>query len=79
MWSLSRRALRASVCAAGIVAFAAASSPTAAQTVSLPSYNVDISQTSVSGLSSGGFMAVQFEVAFSSTLRGAHAVGGDDA
>src|SRR5215469_897122 len=76
MWSSSRRALRASVCAAGIVAFAAASSPTAAQTVSLPSYNVDISQTSVSGLSSGGFMAVQFEVAFSSTLRGAGVIAG---
>src|SRR5215813_188675 len=76
MWSSSRRALRASVCAAGIVAFVAESSPTAAQTVSLPSYNVDISQTSVSGLSSGGFMAVQFEVAFSSTLRGAGVIAG---
>src|SRR5215831_18656535 len=39
-------------------------------------YNVDISQTSVSGLSSGGFMAVQFEVAFSSTLRGAGVIAG---
>ncbi|MDV7341038.1 polyhydroxybutyrate depolymerase [Terasakiella sp. A23] len=37
----------------------------------LPSYNVDLAETSVSGLSSGGFMADQFHVAFSSTLKGA--------
>lgn len=34
-------------------------------------YHVDISQTSVSGLSAGGFMAVQFHVAFSSIMKGA--------
>src|ERR1700722_4258807 len=34
-------------------------------------YNVDISQTSTSGLSSGAFMAVQFHVAFSSIMKGA--------
>jgi hypothetical protein len=34
-------------------------------------YNVDLSQTSVSGLSSGAFMAVQFHVAFSSIMVGA--------
>ena len=41
----------------------------AAQTAPLTRYNVDASQTSVSGLSSGGYMAVQFEVAFSSLVR----------
>ena len=61
---------------AGIVAAAAAWSTASAQVVSLPSYNVDINQTSVSGLSSGGYMAVQFDVAFSSILRGAGVIAG---
>jgi len=34
------------------------------------------SQVSVSGLSSGGYMAVQFEVAFSSLVRGAGIIAG---
>jgi poly(3-hydroxybutyrate) depolymerase len=34
-------------------------------------YNVDVTQTSVSGLSSGAYMAVQFHVAFSSIMKGA--------
>ncbi len=37
----------------------------------LPALNIDLSQTSVSGISSGGFMAVQFQVANSSIVRGA--------
>ena len=48
----------------------------AAQTSPLSGYNVDASQTSVSGLSSGGYMAVQFEVAFSSLVRGAGIIAG---
>ncbi|HMA70268.1 MAG TPA: fibronectin type III domain-containing protein [Xanthobacteraceae bacterium] len=72
-WSKS---LLASFGAAGIAAAAAACSTAAAQVVSLQSYNVDINQTSVSGLSSGGYMAVQFDVAFSSILRGAGVVAG---
>lgn len=47
-----------------------------AQVVSLPSFNVDIHQTSVSGLSSGGYMAVQFHVANSSFVRGAGIIAG---
>lgn len=42
----------------------------------LPAFNVDITQTSVSGLSSGGFMAVQFQVAHSSILKGAGVIAG---
>jgi len=34
-------------------------------------FNIDTSQTSVSGLSSGGFIAVQFHFAFSSSIIGA--------
>ncbi|HTF74664.1 MAG TPA: fibronectin type III domain-containing protein [Bradyrhizobium sp.] len=76
MSSSSYQGLLASICATGVLVLAAASSPTAAQIVSLPSYNVDINQTSVSGLSAGGYMAVQFDVAFSSTLRGAGIIAG---
>lgn len=39
-------------------------------------YNVDITQTSTSGLSSGGFMAVQFHVAYSSIMKGAAVFAG---
>lgn len=43
-----------------------------AETVAeLPALNIDIRETSVSGLSSGGFMAVQFQVAHSSIVKGA--------
>jgi poly(3-hydroxybutyrate) depolymerase len=42
----------------------------------LPALNIDIRETSVSGLSSGGFMAVQFMVAHSSIVRGAGIVAG---
>ncbi|HYD63001.1 MAG TPA: fibronectin type III domain-containing protein [Noviherbaspirillum sp.] len=45
--------------------------------VTLPAYNVDPAQTSVSGLSSGGFMAVQLHVAYSSLFKaGAGIVAG---
>lgn len=39
-------------------------------------YDVDLTQTSVSGISSGGYMAVQFGVAYSSIVRGVGAVAG---
>ena len=42
----------------------------------LPAYGVDISQTSVSGISSGAYMAVQFHVAYSSTVVGAGVLAG---
>jgi poly(3-hydroxybutyrate) depolymerase len=42
----------------------------------LPSFNVDLGQTTVSGLSSGGYMALQFHIAFSETVRGAGIVAG---
>jgi len=45
--------------------------------VPLPSYNIDPAQSSVSGLSSGGFMAVQLHVAYSATFKaGAGVVAG---
>lgn len=42
----------------------------------LPQLNIVLEETSVSGLSSGGFMAVQFQVAFSSIIKGAGVVAG---
>jgi poly(3-hydroxybutyrate) depolymerase len=42
----------------------------------LTGLNIDLSQTSVSGFSSGGFMAVQFGVAFSSIIEGIGAFAG---
>jgi poly(3-hydroxybutyrate) depolymerase len=42
----------------------------------LPAFNVDLAQTSVSGLSSGAYMAGQFHVAFSGTVIGAGIVAG---
>lgn len=42
----------------------------------LPALNIDLSQTSVSGISSGAFMAVQFGVAHSAQVRGVAATAG---
>ena len=42
-----------------------------AATNSLPAYNVNINTTTVSGLSSGGFMAVQMHIAYSNNIIGA--------
>ena len=39
-------------------------------------YNVKADETSVSGVSSGGYMAVQFHVAFSGTIKGAGITAG---
>ena len=48
----------------------------AATAPALPSYAVDAKQASVSGLSSGAFMAAQFHVVYSSTLIGAGIIAG---
>jgi len=42
----------------------------------LSSYNVDTSKITVSGLSSGGFFAVQFHVAYSKIIRGVGVIAG---
>jgi len=42
----------------------------------LPALNADLRQTSVSGISSGAFMAVQFGVAWSSIVTGVGAIAG---
>lgn len=42
----------------------------------LESYNVKIDETSISGISSGAYMAVQFAVAHSATIKGVGAIAG---
>jgi poly(3-hydroxybutyrate) depolymerase len=42
----------------------------------LPALNVDTGETSISGISSGAFMAVQFEVAHSSIVKGVGVIAG---
>lgn len=44
--------------------------------IALPSYNVRLDQTTISGFSSGAFMAVQMGVAHSSIIKGLAAVAG---
>lgn len=44
--------------------------------VALSGYNADISQSSISGISSGAFMAVQFGTAWSSVIKGVGIVAG---
>ena len=44
--------------------------------VRLPTFRIDLQQTSVSGLSSGAYMAVQFAVAHSALVRGVGVVAG---
>jgi predicted peptidase len=48
----------------------------AALSAPLPKLNIDPSQVTVSGLSSGGYMAVQLHVAYSNTFKGVGVVAG---
>lgn len=48
----------------------------AEETAPVPHLNLDTSSVTVSGISSGGFMAVQFHVAFSSIVKGAAVFAG---
>jgi len=48
-----------------------AAAPAAAAGERLPAYTGDPNETSVSGLPSGAFMAVQYEIAFSTLVKGA--------
>ncbi|MGP8121936.1 MAG: hypothetical protein ACLP8B_15625 [Xanthobacteraceae bacterium] len=69
--SVLRGSLVAAACAAVVAA-----SPLAAEPVALGGYNAAISQSSISGISSGAFMAVQFATAWSSVIRGVGVVAG---
>jgi hypothetical protein len=49
---------------------------TGAELVALPAYNAAIGESSISGISSGAFMAVQFGTAWSSIIKGVGVVAG---
>jgi hypothetical protein len=51
-------------------------SPLAAEPVALRGYNAAIGETSISGISSGAFMAVQFATAWSSVVKGVGVIAG---
>jgi hypothetical protein len=61
----------AMACAAFLAGPAMAEPP-----VALSGYNADIRQSSISGISSGAFMAVQFGTAWSSVIKGVGIVAG---
>lgn len=55
---------------------AALSCPAAQTAEALPRFQIDRSEISVSGLSSGAFMAAQLQVAYSATFKGAGIIAG---
>ena len=57
-------------------AFAQSTDPADSPIASLPALNAQQTQTSISGLSSGAFMAAQFHIAYSEDLVGAGVVAG---
>jgi poly(3-hydroxybutyrate) depolymerase len=57
---------------AALFALPPLAAPVAAETPKpLPALNIDIAETSISGISSGGYMAAQFQIAHSSIVKGA--------
>src|SRR5258707_4110995 len=51
-------------------------SPLAAEPVALRGYNAAIGESSISGISSGAFMAIQFGTAWSSVIKGVGVIAG---
>src|ERR1700731_5417416 len=64
------------IVAALISAMSLAGTPLHAEPVALPKLNAAIGDSSISGISSGAFMAVQFGTAWSSVIRGVGVVAG---
>src|SRR5947209_19724094 len=60
-----------------VLAFSAlAVSPLVAEPAALRGYNAEIGESSISGISSGAFMAVQFGTAWSSVIKGVGVIAG---
>src|SRR3954453_23794543 len=59
-----------------ITCAAMSSTPLAAEPAALRRYNAPLAESSISGVSSGGFMAVQFATAWSSMIKGVGVVAG---
>jgi poly(3-hydroxybutyrate) depolymerase len=73
---LARLVISRAFASAAIGAVSLLPLPGSAAAVNLATYNVDINDTSVSGLSSGAYMAVQMQIAFSSIMKGAGIIAG---
>src|SRR4030081_1351652 len=75
-----RSAIRNGVLRESVIAVACAAliatPPLAAEPAALRSYNAAIGESSISGISSGAFMAVQFATAWSSVIKGVGVVAG---
>ena len=71
---MSGRFQRAACAFAAMVALAVSAGPASAQP--LPALGADLSRTTVSGLSSGAYMAGQFQIAYSKLVIGAGIVAG---
>jgi len=67
---------RSSMRAAVLIAMLLWAQPAAAQPAKLPALGADPARISTSGLSSGGFMAMQYAVAFSASTMGVGVVAG---
>lgn len=63
------------LCATSLASIQIASASPASTNIQAEQLNIDISQSSVSGLSSGGYMATQFQLAHSEIIKGAGIVG----
>lgn len=61
---------------AAIAVLLIVAAPLSQATVSLAAYNVKLDETTVSGISSGAYMAVQFAVAHSGVIKGVGAISG---
>jgi poly(3-hydroxybutyrate) depolymerase len=61
--------IRTALASAGIITALALGGPAHAAAVKLQAYNADPSKSTVSGISSGGFMAVQMHVAYSASFK----------
>lgn len=73
------RLLVAPLAVAAVASCSAPADPTASplgRSAAAATFDIDLAETSVSGLSSGAFMAVQLQVAFSSSMRGAAVFAG---
>src|SRR3954454_824671 len=57
-------------------AFLIAGSPLGAEPLALRGFNAGVGDSSISGLSSGAFMAVQFATAWSSVIKGVGVIAG---
>ncbi len=74
--AMSFRSSTVGACCLGAVMAFALTGGTGIAAPSVPAYNANITDTSVSGISSGAFMAVQFGTAWSSIVAGVGAIAG---